>query len=62
MDTGSSRTFKPSLDGQMGGGAGKGWGSMFQGWEGSESIGRGGHGEASGQKSFLLLKSRKKRV
>ena len=35
---------------------------MFQGWEGSESIGRGGHGEASGQKSFLLLKSRKKRV
>lgn len=43
-------------------GAGRGWGSVFQGWEGSESIGCGGHGEASGQKSFLLLKLRKKRV
>lgn len=62
MDTGGSGTFKPSLDGQMGEGASKGWGSVFQGWEGSESIGCRGHGEASGQKSFLLLKLRKKRV
>ena len=51
MDTGGSGTFKPSLDGQMGEG-----GRVFQGGEGSESIGCGGHGEASGRKSFLLLK------
>ena len=37
-------------------------GKRVSGVGGSESIGCGGHGEASGQKSFLLLKLRKKRV
>ena len=60
MDTEGSGTFKPSLDGQMGGR--QRVGKRVSGVGGSESIGCGGHGEASGQKSFLLLKLRKKRV
>ena len=42
-------------------GQAKGGEACFRGRR-SESIGCGGHGEASGQKSFLLLKLRKKRV
>lgn len=37
VDTGGSGTFKPSLDGQMGEGASKGWGSAFQGGRGQRA-------------------------